>query len=57
MPDDEIEHLRSLLARAHENRESLARKVSQIIMARFGTGIQKKATVEYTENATDKDAA
>jgi hypothetical protein len=57
VPDDEIERLRSVLARAHEKPPRFPRSLFQSIKDRLSTRIQKKAIVERIETRKDKDAA
>jgi len=52
--DDELEHLRSLLARAHEKREPPARRVIRRMVALLGARTGKKERVERIETKKNK---
>ena len=56
MPPDEIERLRSVLARAHEQRPSHRIKVIQAMKDRLSARIKKKAIAERVDLEKAKDA-
>jgi len=53
---DEIERLRSVLARAYEQRPSLRIRVIQAVRDRLGARIKKKAIAERVDIEKPKDA-
>ena len=59
MADEEIDHLRALLARAHEpdKRGLPGREVIQRIMDRLGARIRRTAVVKLVKTDRRKDAA
>jgi len=56
VPPDEIERLRSVLARAHEQRPSHRIKVIQAMKDRLSARIKKKAIAERVDLEKAKDA-
>ena len=56
MAPDEIERLRSVLARAYEQRPSLRIRVIQAVRDRLGARIKKKAIAERVDIEKPKDA-
>jgi hypothetical protein len=57
MPDEELEHLRFLFARAHETGEPRSREVIRRMMALLGDCLKKKAAPKRIEPRENKDAA
>lgn len=57
MPQDELERLRSVLARAYEQRPSFGIRVIQAMKDRLSARIKKKAIAERVDVEKTKDAA
>ncbi len=55
--DDELEHLRSLLARAHEKGELPSRKVIKRMMTLLRDRLKKKSAPEGIKRRKNTDAA
>lgn len=56
VPDDELEKLRSNLARAYDKRQPFARRVIRVVTDRMRARTSKK-TIEPVETEKNKDAA
>ena len=57
MPDEEIDLLRSVLARAYEKRQPFLLRLVQAVKGRFGSNTTRKPVIQSLNIEKKKDAA
>jgi hypothetical protein len=57
VPDEEIDLLRSVLARAYEKRQPFLLRLVQAVKDRFGSGTTRKPVIQSLNIAKKEDAA
>ena len=57
MPDEEIDLLRSVLARAYERRQPLLLRLVELVKDRFGSDTTRKPVIQSLNIDQKKDAA
>lgn len=57
MPDEEIDLLRSVLARAYEKRQSFLLRLVQAVKHRFGSDTTRRPVIQSLNIEKKKDAA